>query len=172
MQIFCTPSANSASASLSLAVQIPIAPAANCSLAMSADLWVLACGRAATFGAGQARAHGGDVLIELVEIEHERRRVEIPFRDALAHLRIGDMGHHLGSGVPIDSLGNPEHGGGRSGSGQKITAGRWLHKLPRIRGMRRSGPIIELPPAEIRRNRQILHRLQARAAPKALSGWN
>ena len=79
MQIFWMPSANSVSASVSFAVQMPTAPAASCSFAMSADLWVFACGRDADLRAGQARAHRRDVLLELVEIEHERRRVEIPF---------------------------------------------------------------------------------------------
>ena len=49
MQIFWMPSANSASASVSFAVQMPTAPAASCSFAMSADLCVFACGRAPTF---------------------------------------------------------------------------------------------------------------------------
>ena len=45
MQMRSMPCAISTSASLTLAVQMPSAPAASCSLAMAALLWVLACGR-------------------------------------------------------------------------------------------------------------------------------
>ena len=47
MQMRSTPCAISASASLSFAAQMPMAPAASCIFAMSALLWVLACGRVA-----------------------------------------------------------------------------------------------------------------------------
>ena len=45
MQTLSTPCATIASASLSLAVQMPMAPAAICSFAIAAHLCVLACGR-------------------------------------------------------------------------------------------------------------------------------
>ncbi len=48
IRILSTPPANSASASLTLAVQIPIEPLASCSLAIDGHLCVLACGRLAT----------------------------------------------------------------------------------------------------------------------------
>ena len=48
MQMRSTPCAISASASPSFAQQMPIAPAASCIFAMSALLWVLACGRVAS----------------------------------------------------------------------------------------------------------------------------
>ena len=46
MQMRSMPAAISTSASLTLAVQMPSAPAASCSLAIAAVLCVLACGRA------------------------------------------------------------------------------------------------------------------------------
>ncbi len=49
------PSAKSASASLSLAVQMPMAPAAICIFAIAAHLCVFACGRTAILFALQVR---------------------------------------------------------------------------------------------------------------------
>ncbi len=45
------PWAENTSASLSFAAQIPIDPLASCSFAIAGHLWVLACGRLATFNA-------------------------------------------------------------------------------------------------------------------------
>jgi hypothetical protein len=50
----------------------------------------LACGREATPGIRQARAHLRDVLLELVEVEHHQAYPD-PLRDAAAALRVRDM---------------------------------------------------------------------------------
>ncbi len=72
----------------------------------------------------EAGPHLRDVLLELVEIEHEGRRVEIPFRHAAGGFEIDDMGH----AVAMHFLGNPEARGARAGGRrQKIAAGGLRH---------------------------------------------
>src|SRR6185295_1833938 len=65
------------------------------------------------------RAEGGDVLLELVEIDAQRRRVELPLGHARADSRVDDMRQHLRLAVPANALGNPDGGRSRSRGGEK-----------------------------------------------------
>ena len=85
-------------------------------------LWVLACGRAPRPKPLQPRLHRRDVRLERVEIDAERRRVEIPLRHADAVL---DRRGHLGGGVAAGAGGDPDVGGGRGAGADEGTAREW-----------------------------------------------
>ncbi len=115
------PLAAKTSASLTFAVQMPIDPLASCSLAIAGHLCVLACGRLATFVAGQLRPHRREVLLELVEVDAQRRRVEIPFRDAL-QLVVGRKCAHLGVRVTRGAARKADRGRSGARGDEKIPA--------------------------------------------------
>ena len=126
MQIFSMPCANSASASLSLAVQMPMAPAAICSFAMAAHLCVLACGRVAMpFRVSVACifAMFCSILSRSTQSAGvSRSHFEMPTSMApaggLQHHR-EQPGSHLGRRIALDAAWNPHRRGARCGCGQK-----------------------------------------------------
>ncbi len=63
--------------------------------------------------AGQARFHRRDVLLEFVEVEHERRRVEVPLGHAAARFQVDDVR----AAVAEHFLRHPERCGGRARGG-------------------------------------------------------
>ncbi len=98
------PAANSASASLSLAVQMPIAPAAICSFAIAAHLCVLACGRTAILFALHSRCSFAMLRSSLSRSTQSagvsRSHFEMP-------AFMGVTGPEFRGGVALDRLGNP-----------------------------------------------------------------
>ena len=107
MQILSMPAFISASASLSLAAQRPIAPAAICSFAMAAHLCVLACGRVAMPFRLTVACIFAMFASNRVEIDAERRRVEIPLRDA-------DLGRCFGGHISCSRIDIRGAGGRRA----------------------------------------------------------
>ena len=70
---------------------------------MAAHLCVLACGRLAMPFCFKRRLHLRDVPLHLVEVDAQRRRIELPFRHARADRPVHAVGGpaHLGSRVAL-----------------------------------------------------------------------
>ena len=112
------PLAENTSASLTLAAQMPIEPPASCRFAMAGHLCDLPCGRLATPIAASPAPHRRDVLLERVEVDAERGRVEIPFRDA-GERAVRRLGAHLGG---RKAARRPGPGGRATGGHEKAPA--------------------------------------------------
>ena len=72
----------------------------------------------------QRRLHRRDVLLHLVEIDAQRRRVELPLRDARLDRAVDRHRAHLGAGVALHRLRDPDVGGRRDRAGEERAATR------------------------------------------------
>ena len=70
------PAATNAAASSTFWQQMPIAPRAICAFAMSGHLCDLACGRSARPEPAHGVGHQVEVVLERVEVDDERGRVD------------------------------------------------------------------------------------------------